>query len=663
MSRLALIAPCLLCGRMIFDAEVDNKPSWLNQFRILYSDKDVVSITGVGYYKDAYIDCWIAPPSYNQRWDDEGYAWPEGDRIGVLRQPPIQGRWGVPFHEACWTILEVAIAPGPVPLRRLFDLCRSFPIPEAEFAPQWGHYYGGLDRAHPDDGLCVEVDDEYTRHHRLCVTQITKHNPLRVPGLSPPPPPLPLVSDGELPLPPLLRFSRESPSRDVFRLLPQELRMYVAAMLSTQDFLSLRLASQLFAPLFYRQQFWTTRFGPGSERCWAFESRGWDRAMVWRRLYRLTSRRHRSQAMHNRERVWQLAAHIAKLLKPRFANPAEPVPPLDADPDDWRVASVDVQGWDAKDPYGYFQTGCVTLHESPALPLPDRIDRIAIYQSTVGEVQCIVGIKVVGTCGAVIELGYMAQGTAVNVSGKQLTGLYVASTPTSIRAVRCVFDDGSCAPWIGSLVNTSQTMQLVSSGRLSAIAACFDGCRMLSLSTTSEGWEPASLRSTAVWMGSVPSATQHLSEDVFAAMYADDGLYEPLHRSVFGGARGDSLAHLTGIQVFVTTSPCGVEFEFAPGHLDYLDTCQDLGAFPETELTSVQHFAIDGPGGERITGVDVYVLEDPNGPYPDGSVRAELYSFKSNAQGKRHARVGGGAVGRNDYRILLYDCRGRQMMG
>ncbi|KAJ3483245.1 hypothetical protein NLG97_g7350 [Lecanicillium saksenae] len=397
-------------------------------------------------------------------------------------------------------------------------------------------------------------------------------------------------------------------------------------MLPTGDFDSLRLASQLFVPLTYRQQFWKTRFGPGSERCWAFESRSWDNAVDWRKLYRQTGTTHRSQAMQNRERVWQLAQHVVSLLKPRFASPAAPVPPSVTSPDDWRMASVDVQPWDAKDPYGYFISGCVTLHESAKMTLPDKIDRIAFYTSTVGEVQCVVGMKVLGTCGTIVELGYMAQERVVKVSGKQLTGFHLATTPTSIRAVRCVFGDGSCAPWVGSLANTSQTMQLVSSGRLAAIAANFDGCRIVSLSVASEDWEPVSLRTTATWMGSVPDAAQHLSEDVFATMHLDDGVYEPIHRSVFGGARGGSLAYLTGIQVFVTLAPCGVEFEFQQGHLDHLEACQDLGAFPENELTSVQHFAIDGPGGERITGVDMYMLEDPNGP--DDAIRAELYSFK-----------------------------------
>ncbi len=144
----------------------------------VYSDHGIISITRVGYFKGGSFGPWLAPSDYNARWDDEGrdddaYNSIQGHHIGVLRQSARDGRWGFAFHEARWSLLLVAVAPNPVSLECLFDLCNSFPCPEHQFSPDWGHHYGGLDRAHPDDSLCVLVDDEYTEHHRLCVTQIT----------------------------------------------------------------------------------------------------------------------------------------------------------------------------------------------------------------------------------------------------------------------------------------------------------------------------------------------------------------------------------------------------------------------------------------------------------------------------------------------------------
>ncbi|EGX90678.1 hypothetical protein CCM_07098 [Cordyceps militaris CM01] len=621
MNRFATVAPCLLCGRMIFDGEVRNAPTWLNQFRILYSHRDVISITGVGYYRDGSFGCWIAPPDYETRWDHEGYDWPSYHRIGVLREPPVQGRWGLAFHEACWSLLEVAVAPSSVPLKRLFDLCRSFPIPNGEHAPNWGHYYGGLNEEHPDNGLSFEVNDQYTRHHRLCITQTAKRNPFHVPNLNR----LCVASTEDTPQ---LGFTGVQ-TFDPFAFLPPELRMYIAALLPTRDVLAMRLASPLFTPMFHEQRFWATRFGPGSERSWVFESRGWDWSTDWRRLYRQTNLARRSQAMHNRERVWLLALYVKSLFAPRFANPESTMVPWCSDMHHWSTAAVDVHTWDAKAPYRDFSAGCVTHHESRRTPLPRFIDRISFYLSWIGEVQYVVGLRVVGTCGAVVELGYMAQEAAIQVCGKALTGLRLALSPTGIRAVRCVFEAGIEAPWIGSLTDASETTRLVSSGRLSAIFARFDGCRITSLSFAATKWKYPSLRDTAVWREGVPNQTLRLNEASFSVMYADDGLYDPVQRSVFGGTNGQSLRYLTGIHAYVTLTPCVLEFAFAPGHLDYLDTCQDLGVLSDSDMVELQRFRIDGPGGERINGVELYVRHDPNGSYLNNEANAALDSFKA----------------------------------
>ena len=134
-----------------------------------------------------------------------------------------------------------------------------------------------------------------------------------------------------------------------------------------------------------------------------------------------------------------------------------------------------------------------------------------------------------------------------------------------------------------------------------------------------------------MWEKSIPDRELQLNEAFFSTMYvwADDGIYDSIRRSVFGGTRGQSLRHLTGIQVYMTSTPCGLEFEFTPGHLDYLDTCEDLGVFPDSEMASLQHFPINGPGGERISGVELYVYYRPNEVAVDAEPSPELDSFKA----------------------------------
>ncbi|TQW07179.1 hypothetical protein V2A60_000803 [Cordyceps javanica] len=623
MPHDASLSPCLLCGRMIFDSEVSFTPSWLNQFRILYSFEDVISITGVGYYREGSFNYWVASPDYNTRWDDEGYEEPEDDLIGVLTSPPQHGRWGFPFHEACWSLLEAAIAPEPVPLRRLFDLCRSFPMSESEYAPNWGHYYGGLDRGHPDNGLCVEVggdSDEYTSHHRLCLTQIAKLNPFHIPELERPP----VWQERNVPG---MNFANAQ-IFNLFVWLPHELLFMIAAQLPTRDYLNMRLASRSFIPLFHDRNFWATRFGPGSERSWVFESRQWDRAIDWQQLYRDTSCAHRSPAMHNRERVWLLAQYVRRLLEPRFASP-ESTSLLLADPGDSRTAGAEVRSWNANDPYEDFPTGCVSLYRSASFKIPLSIDRISFFFNCLGEAQYVVGLKVVGMCGAVVELGYIAEETAVSVSGKRLTGLRLALEQTGIRAVQCVFDNDIDTPWIGSPANAGQTNKLVSSGRLGEIYAHFDGCRIVRLGVTSSEWKPASVRDTAVWQEGIPDRQLQLNEAFFSVLHADDDFYDPIYWSVFGGTRGQSLGHLTAIQTYMTSTPCGIEFWFTPGYLDYIDTCGDLGVFPDSELAALQRFSINGPGGERISGVDLYLSHDSQdgGLHDDAGAELESYKF------------------------------------
>ncbi|KAM3514378.1 hypothetical protein MY11210_001932 [Beauveria gryllotalpidicola] len=613
-----IAVPCMLCGRMVFDGQFSNRPTWLNQFRILYSDNGVVSISGVGYHTDLRIDRWVAPPNFHDRWDDGGYTSPDSHRVGVLRQAPIEGRWGVVFHEACWALLGAAI--GPVPLERLLDLCRSFPIIDCEYPTTWGPFFGG--EVHPDDGLCVQVSDTHTEHHRLCVIRVARHNPFRVPGLDE-------LAVGRVDYLSRVVFLRAQ-IRDPFARLPRELVMTIAMLLPTRDLLHLRLASSAFTHVFYQQHFWASRFRARGERCWLFESQRYNPAVTdWRRLYRLTNLTHRSQAIHNRERVWRLALQVGALLEPAFINVCLPgSTSVVMDVGEWRLVSADVLDWNPMRPYRYLsEYGCVNLHRSQNIVIPPSIDWISFFVSSIAGVEYVVGIKMVGACGAVVELGYMADERPVDVFGKQLAGLCLAMGPAGIRAIQCVFDDGSHAPWIGTPDGVSHTRRLVAYGGLFAIFAGFDGCKITSLGIRAE-WESASLRNVALWEDGIPDRELQLNEAIFAMMYPDDGIYDPVSRSVFGGTRGQSLPYLTGIQVYVTSTPCGIEFDFTSDHIDYVDTCKDLGTFRESELGAMQRFSIDGPGGERITGVELYVLLDPCRSHLDKCANTELESFK-----------------------------------
>ncbi|KAM3450632.1 hypothetical protein MY3296_005903 [Beauveria thailandica] len=634
----AVAVPCLLCGHMVFDGLIRNRPTWLNQFRILYSNNGVVSISGVGHHTNQRVDRWVAPPNYYSRWDDEGYDSPDHHRVGVLRQAPIEGRWGVVFHEACWALLGAAV--GPVPLERLLDLCKSFPVIESDYPTVWEPIFGG--HVHPDHDLCVQVSDIDMEHHRLCVIRVARHDPFHVPEIDE------LVIERDEYLAPVV-LPRAQTS-DPFARLPRELVMAIAKLLPTRDLLHLRLASSTYISVFEEQHFWASRFRPEGERCWLFESQHWDTAATdWRRLYRLTSPTHRSQAIQNRERVWRLALQFGALLAPKFIDISPPgSTSLVMDVGEWRIVSADVLEWDPMRPYGYLsEYGCVSLHRSQNIVIPPSIDWLSFFVSSIAGVEYVVGIKIVGACGAIVELGYMADERPVDVFGKQLTGLCLALGSSGVRAIQCIFDDGSHAPWIGTPDGVSHTRKLVAYGGLFAVFAGFDGCKITSLGIRAE-WESASLRDIALWEDGIPDRELQLNEAIFRKMYPDDGIYDPVSRSVFGGTRGQSLPYLTGIRVYITTTPCGIEFDYTSGHVDYVDTCKDLlGVFPESDFLTAQLFPIDGPGGERITGVDLDMLIDPCRSHLENSDNTELESFKiftnrgrsCHFRRKRHLRV------------------------
>ncbi|KGO74347.1 hypothetical protein PITC_008710 [Penicillium italicum] len=92
-----------------------------------------------------------------------------------------------------------------------------------------------------------------------------------------------------------------------FEWIPLEIRLEIAAYLSTVDFLNLRLCSRAVADIFEDQTFWKTRFFVHCERGYlAFLTEGIQRARDWRLIYRCT---HNSSKLHPelriRRRHWQ----------------------------------------------------------------------------------------------------------------------------------------------------------------------------------------------------------------------------------------------------------------------------------------------------------------------------------------------------------------------
>jgi hypothetical protein len=67
-------------------------------------------------------------------------------------------------------------------------------------------------------------------------------------------------------------------SRDCFVRIPLEIREEIAAVMPTSNALNLGLASRSFTDIMSIQFFWASRFAPGSERDFLFETQKSKRA-------------------------------------------------------------------------------------------------------------------------------------------------------------------------------------------------------------------------------------------------------------------------------------------------------------------------------------------------------------------------------------------------
>jgi hypothetical protein len=205
---------------------------------------------------------------------------------------------GFMLHDVCWRLLQAALHPQPVPVSRLFHLCKSLP---KHLEPlSWGHLYGGLfalDKS-PPRNFPGRLNP---RKPRRSLSDADASDPYNVPEVSP----LPALQRDETESQ-ALRSPRES--RDCFARMPLEIREAIAVVTPTKDALNLGLASRSFTDIVTRQRFWASRFAPGAECDFIFETQKSKRAtdwtkIDWKRLYYRTKRYRASPELHQRMRT------------------------------------------------------------------------------------------------------------------------------------------------------------------------------------------------------------------------------------------------------------------------------------------------------------------------------------------------------------------------
>ena len=389
---------------------------------------------------------------------------------------------GFVLHDACWHLLRAALDPEPVPLGRLYQLCKSLPMPPGDRWLCWGHNYGGL--------LVLDGQDHLPGGHQIrkplrsgAIHWQAARDPYNVPevynllGLRR------KESESQV-LRPFLE------SRDCFARIPFEIREVIAAVTPTRDALNLGRASRSFTDIMSSRFFWASRFSPGGERDFLFETqkskraRNWKKfyqATDWKKLYQSSGESHASPALQHRMRIWKLILSIRELLELRPESAESRVVRTrqlrDAEDSDLRWSQVvgDVgEERRESDPLLSFAS-CRVFGEARAV-VPRSLSRIAISVIQAGEGDYVAGLRLISAEDGDQQIGFLAETKerSFAVTADALRGFNVAVGPRGIRALQVVCQGGTQSPWFGRPQNTPITERLVCATPVVGLDALFD---------------------------------------------------------------------------------------------------------------------------------------------------------------------------------------------
>ncbi|KAI9767966.1 MAG: hypothetical protein M1840_005278 [Geoglossum simile] len=633
-----VIFGCIICGYPIYGCAT---ASWLKEFRAgrlsqiydndlalippVYLSSKGTFISGVGQYNDPNSGVWIAPPDPTMRWDDRDYLFQAGDELPVMRQHPEGGRHGFVLHGACWRLLQKALEPDNIPLKRLLGVCKSLPYPLRGIGVCWGHDYGGLTLFDNQDHYPWE-DRLVEQHNSSETCQYARENPYDVPEI-----------------PRLLMMRLQKPIHlvpkvqggDCFSTLPWEILEAIAINLQTGDALNLRRASKTFLPIWTSQTFWASRFEAGHDRDFIFEMRNNKEPRDWITLYRITNHAHSPSGVKNRRRVWGLIQALINLLRLRLGDALESSRTnLSADGLRWNEVAGDVKQETGSGHCEGFNEGC-RLFQKQCASIPSDLSRIAFSITAAGNVEYVTGMRLITSNDTDIRLGYIAEGNELFLEVTAVRGFVLAMGPRGVRALQVISSGGRASKWFGCPKDLPVTECLVGFESISALEVGIDGYKIVSLATATLNlphvlWPVAQgpqLRATALWYPTVPSPDLCLNEESFTGESPSAARYQPLSWTQFGGPNGIYLRSLTEVCVTRLGNLCGIEF-----HYDTEDIpmkTRRLGRRNFTEFSRVERFPINGPGGELIQTIDVSIERGDGKNVYSFYKHGKLNSFKA----------------------------------
>jgi hypothetical protein len=422
---------------------------------IVYSTPEGTELSGIFQLGSKEHDEWNGPPDsrlssfYNGPWG-----------VMVYRRPAK----AYVIHSCCWPLLTRHFANDEMNLDRLFKICRNRPASRTE------EYMGSGNFSELWDNLQHPLQGPTIRGIGNATTQISKIQRLDISAAK-----------------------HIIPGTDRFGVLPMEVRLEIAAYLSTVDFLSLRSISRIMAPVFSLQSFWKTRFRIDGDRGFlASLTNHPSKRKNWRSIYHCTAKIEKLY-LHN----WSMRRRWRNdcWLRDRYSMTPNPGGKTGSDDNvlgevAWKVAAAEVccervykklPPRKNPAPCTYYQEEPIPMLHIDLLPGHIGLTVFILKEGTsAGTTTHIIGFDLisadVGTRN--MTLGYRLPGSQVTVDlcNRNLRGFKVITDDRGIRALRPVFNGETVTSWIGDPEQdrTTNLIQIILKDGVKHIAAKFD---------------------------------------------------------------------------------------------------------------------------------------------------------------------------------------------
>ncbi|KAK7211863.1 hypothetical protein V2G26_019041 [Clonostachys chloroleuca] len=577
-----------------------------------------IKLSGVGIATEESFTA-ICPEDSDRKHDDEDLADDDTLYIGLgsanLRTRSTSGLQPLEFtgfgiHSACWNLLTRLFQPD---LQLLFHACLSMPIGPRDTV-DWGHDYDGA--AFYSKGPVPEIDsyDPGTLARREDAA-IFRSDPFDIPSLQRD---LKSIYQLESLPPPLDPPGNRS---DIFNSLPPEILHFIITSLPSTDVKHLRVASRTFATLDLPEMFWASRFGRGHEFHYVFESlenhpKSWKTLYIMLRMLDLSF-----PALQNRRRVWSLALRLQSLHDQMSgilcqgqsrATLFEPEGVSSEDQQHWSTAGRAVRPLTTTP----FYFGCLPLRSRKVTWVSRlRIARLMVSFISINDAKYISGLRFIKEQGGDDSLGYIHPATEEPICLPQPAEVREWCFGVDLRGIKAISlktESGWNSPWVGEL-GTLPIHHQSTPRHLYVMRADFDTLKLVSISFEAQPDQDRQTlcRDAVFWSPDVPPP--HIKNNFTCDPTRGFKYSLPFTTCFFDPAKNPAPSTLIQVvaHAYDMFTLAGLGFIHTDdsknsllGRRGPFDNMPGNRVYENSEDRHLP-FSIDGPGGERITGIQV----------------------------------------------------------